>query len=63
SHHLAGWTVWILGMSPDGKMEYALSHAQKIAELSMANPGVGTTFKASAALPLALLRVDPRPAP
>jgi hypothetical protein len=63
SHHLAGWTVWSLGLSPDGRMVYALSDAQMIAELSMASPGVGTTFKASAALPLALLRVDPRPAP
>jgi hypothetical protein len=63
SHQLAGWTVWSLGLSPDGKMVYALSDAQMIAELSIANPGLRTTFKASAALPLALLRVDPRPAP
>jgi len=39
-------------------MVYALSDAEMIAELSMANPGVGTTFKASTALPLALIRVD-----
>jgi len=58
SRHLAGWTVWSLGLSSDGRMVYALSDAEMIAELSMANPGVGTTFKASTALPLALIRVD-----
>ncbi len=63
SRHLAGWTVWSVGLSPDGKMVYALSDAEMIAELSMANPGVGTTFKASTALPLALIRVDSPLAP
>jgi hypothetical protein len=63
SSHLAGWTVWSLGLSPDGRMVYALSDAEMIAELSMADPGVGTTFKASSALPLALIRVDSPLAP
>jgi hypothetical protein len=63
SRHLAGWTVWSLGLSPDGWMVYALSDAEMIAELSMANPGAGTTFNASSALPLALIRVDSPQAP
>ncbi|MEA2627628.1 MAG: hypothetical protein QOJ10_88 [Chloroflexota bacterium] len=63
SHQLAGWTVWSLGLSPDGRMVYALSDAEMIAELSMANPGVGSTFNASSALPLGLIRVDSPPAP
>lgn len=63
SRHLAGWTVWSLGLSTDGRMVYALSDAEMIAELSMANPGVGTTFTASSALPLGLIRVDSPLAP
>jgi hypothetical protein len=63
SRHLAGWTVWSVGLSPDGKMVYALSDTEMIAEVSMANPGLGTTFKASPALPMALIRVDSPLAP
>ena len=63
SRHLTDWTVWSLGLSPDGSMVYALSDNQKIAELSMANPGAPTTFSASPAQPLGLIRVESAPAP
>jgi hypothetical protein len=63
SRHLANWTVWSLGVSPDGNMVYALSDTEKIAELSMANPDVPAIFSASAAQPMALIRVDSAPAP
>jgi hypothetical protein len=61
--HLAGWTVWSLGLSPDGSMVYALNSAGTIAELSMANPGTPTTFGASGATPMAVIRVDSPPSP
>jgi len=63
SHHLANWTVWSLGLSPDGSTLYALNNAGTIAELSMSNPGTPTTFGASGAQPMALIRVDSPPAP
>jgi hypothetical protein len=63
SSHLAYWTVWSLGLSPDGTMVYALNNAGTIAELSMENPGTPTTFGASGAAPMALIRVDSSPAP
>ena len=63
SHQLTDWVVWSLGLSPDGSTVYALNNAATIAELSMANPGVSTTFGASGAQPMALIRVDPAPAP
>jgi hypothetical protein len=63
SHQLTNWVVWSLGLSPDGSTVYALNDAATIAELSMANPGVSTTFGASGAQPMALIRVDPDPAP
>jgi hypothetical protein len=63
SHQITDWTVWSLGVSPDGSMVYALSDTEKIAELSMTNPGVPTIFSASAAQPLALIRIDSAPAP
>jgi hypothetical protein len=63
SIHLEGWTVWSLGLSPDGSMVYALNNAGTIAELSMQNPGTPTTFGASGAQPMALIRVDSPPSP
>jgi hypothetical protein len=63
SRHLAGWTVWSVGLSPDGSMVYALNSAATIAELSMANPGTPTTFGATGATPMALIRVDSPPSP
>ena len=63
SVHLASWTVWSLGLSPDGSMVYALNNAGTIAELSMQNPGTPTTFGAAGAQPMALIRVDSPPAP
>ena len=63
SVHLASWTVWSLGLSPDGSMVYALNNAGTIAELSMHNPGTPTTFGASGSQPMALIRVDSPPAP
>jgi hypothetical protein len=63
SHQLTNWTVRSLGLSSDGSTVYALHDAGMIAELSMANPGVSTTFGSSDTQPLALLRVDSPPAP
>jgi hypothetical protein len=63
SMHLTGWTVWSLGLSPDGSMVYALNNAGTIAELSMQNPGTPTTFGAAGAQPMALIKVDSVPAP
>jgi hypothetical protein len=63
SVHLADWTVWSLGLSPDGSMVYALNNAGTIAELSMQNPGTPMTFGASGAQPMALIRVDSPPSP
>ena len=61
--HLAGWTVWSLGLSPDGTTVYALNNAGTIAELSMQNPGTLSTFGASGSQPMALIRVDSPPSP
>jgi hypothetical protein len=63
SAHLTSWTVWSLGLSPDGSMVYALNNAGTIAELSMQNPGTPTTFGATGAQPMALIRVDSALAP
>ena len=63
SRQITSWTVWSLGLSPDGSMVYALSDKAMIAELSMATAGVATTFGVSSAQPLALIRIDWAPAP
>jgi hypothetical protein len=63
SHQIPSWNVWSLGLSPDGSMVYALSDTEKIAELSMTNPGSPTIFSASAAQPMALIRIDSAQAP
>lgn len=63
SRQLANWTVWSLGLSPDGTMVYALNNAAMIAELSMTTPGTPRTFAASGVQPIALIRVDPAVAP
>lgn len=63
SRQLTNWTVWSVGLSPDGSTVYALNDAATIAEISMAEPGVSTTFGASGAQPMALIRVDPPLAP
>jgi hypothetical protein len=55
--------VWSLGLSADGSMVYALNNAGTIAELSMQNPGTPTTFGATGAQPMALIRVDSALAP
>lgn len=63
SRQLAGWRIWSLGLSPDGSTVYALNDAATIAELSMSNPGTATTFGASGAQPIGLIRVDPLQVP
>jgi hypothetical protein len=59
---LAGWRVWSLGLSPDGRSLYALNDAGQIAEVSMASGAVGSRFNPGAGYPMALMRVA-APAP
>jgi hypothetical protein len=58
SHELNGWRVGSLGASPDGKMVYVVSDAGKIAELSMDDSHVATSFDGAPGQPMALVRVE-----
>jgi hypothetical protein len=58
SLQLTNWNVWSLVGSPDGSQVYALSDAGRIAELSMADGRLGTTFDPAAGSPIGLLRVE-----
>jgi len=57
AHALAGWNVWSLALSPDGKVVYALSDSGKIAEVSMESGHVGATFDTGAGFPMGIMRV------
>lgn len=57
ARQLADWSVWSLGMSPDGSTVYAVNDAGMIAELPMAGAHSPTTFSGAAGQPLALIRV------
>jgi hypothetical protein len=54
---LSSWTVWSLGLSPDGRSLFALKDSGQIAELS---PGglVLSMFDPNAGRPIALMRVE-----
>ncbi len=58
-HALAGWNVWSLALSPDGRMVYAVSDTGRIAAVSIATGAVHSTFNPLAGRPMALLRVAP----
>ena len=57
-HALDSWTVRSLALSPDGTALYVVSDAGEVAEVSMANASVITTFDPSIAHPIALMRVE-----
>jgi len=58
SLQLTNWTVWSLVASPNGRTVYALSDAGVIADLSMADGRLGTTFNPAVGSPIGLLRVE-----
>ena len=58
-HALDSWTVRSLALSPDGATLYAVNDVGAVAELSMANGSVTTTFDPNIAHPIALMRVEP----
>jgi DNA-binding beta-propeller fold protein YncE len=58
SRQLTNWNVWSLVGSPDGSRVYALSDAGRIAELSMADGRLASTFDPAAGSPIGLLRVE-----
>jgi WD40 repeat protein len=58
SRQLTTSTVWSLLGSPDGSRVYALSDNGAIAELSMSDGRIATTFNPSVGLPIGLLRVE-----
>ncbi len=55
---LTGWTVWSLGLSPDGTALYAVNDSGMIAEMSMSGPHATTTFGGGPGQPMALIRVE-----
>ncbi len=57
-HALDSWTVRSLALSPDGATLYVVNDAGAIAEVSMANGSVSTTFDPNIAHPIALMRVE-----
>ena len=58
SSQLTKWTVWSLLASPDGSRVYALNDAGAIAELSMPDGRMGSTFNPAVGSPIGLLRVE-----
>ncbi|HXI97212.1 MAG TPA: hypothetical protein VNG04_13860 [Candidatus Acidoferrum sp.] len=58
SSQLTKWTVWSLEGSPDGSRVYALNDAGAIAELSMPDGRMGSTFDPAVGSPIGLLRVE-----
>lgn len=54
---LASWTVWSLGLSPDGRSLFALKDSGQIAELSP-DGVVLSMFDPNAGRPMALMRVE-----
>lgn len=54
---LAGWGIWSVALTPDGRTLYALSDSGHIAELSMASGSEVTKFNPAAGHPVALMRV------
>lgn len=61
AHVLPGWTVRSLALSPDRTTLYAVNDRGVVAELSMANRTVVSTFDPSVDHPLALMRVEAVP--
>lgn len=57
AHALPSWTVWSLGLSPDGRSLFALKDSGQIAELSP-NGVVLSMFDPKAGQPMALMRVE-----
>ena len=51
------WHVWSLGLSPDGRMLYAVNDKGSIAEVSMASGDVANRFEGAQGQPMALMRV------
>ena len=58
SQQLSKWTVWSVAASPDGNRVYAVNDAGAIAELSMADSRVASTFDPGEGFPMGLLRVE-----
>jgi hypothetical protein len=54
---LPSWTVWSLGLSPDGRSLFALKDSGQIAELSP-DGVVMSMFDPNAGRPIALMRVE-----
>jgi len=54
---LSEWHVWSLGLSPDGRVLYAVSDSGSIAEVSMASGTVSNRFDPAQGQPMALMRV------
>ena len=54
---LSEWHVWSLGLSPDGRLLYAVSDTGAIAEVSMASGQVANRFDPAQGQPMALMRV------
>jgi hypothetical protein len=52
------WNVWSLALSPDGSLVYALRDSGSIAEVSMKDGTVKTSFDSSLGQPLALMWVQ-----
>ena len=57
AHALPSWTVWSLGLSPDGRSLFALKDSGQIAELSP-DGVVLSMFDPKAGQPMALMRVE-----
>lgn len=55
---LPGWTVRSLALSPDGSTLYAVNDAGTLAQLSMADHKLTSTFDPNIAHPIALMRVE-----
>lgn len=56
-HELPGWTVWSLGISPDGARVYAVRDNGSIAELDATSGALLAEFNPGLEQPMALLRV------
>jgi hypothetical protein len=54
---LGDWTVWTLGLSPDGNRLYAIRDNGQVAQIDMGTASVTATFDPLQGQPMALLRV------
>ena len=54
---LPDWEVWGLGLTPDGKIVYAVKNSGQIAEVSMSSGRVGSIFDPVAGSPTAILGI------